>query len=151
MLGDPVNQQLALIDRYLQVSEYVNPNEADGRRLAQEFFSFNFETGEVWPSEELKDSEWSVAFRTIIDIDLNDHDSGLADNNELHLMFQRRYQLSLLMEKFDLTDIGPWVQAARDAMLPDRPFSSYISAYIDYLGSILGPLFQGLDTQTDSP
>ena len=149
--GDSDNQQLTRISRYTQVSEYVNPNESDGRRPAQEFFSFNFETGEMWPTEELEDNEWSIAYRTIKDIDLNGHYSGRADNDELHLMFQRRYQLSLLMEKFDLADIDLWVQAAREAMLPDKPFSAYVSAYIGYLGSRLGPLFQGLDTRTGLP
>lgn len=103
------------------------------------------------PAEELEDREWSMAFRTIRDIDLNDLYSGRADNDELHLMFRRQYQVSLLMEKFDLVDIDLWVRAARDAMLPDKPFSAYISAYIGYLGSRLGPLFQGLDTQTGPP
>jgi hypothetical protein len=103
------------------------------------------------PADELEDNELSIAFRTIMDIDLNGHNSGRADNDELHLMFQRRYQVSLLMEKFDLADIAPWVQAARDAMLPDKPFSAYVSAYIGYLGSRLGPLFQGLDTRSGPP
>ena len=138
--------------RYTPVSEYVNPNEAAGRRPAQEFFSFDFATGEMKPAEEIEnDEEWSIAYRTIKDIDLNGHNSGRADNDELHLMFQRRYHLSLLMEKFDLADIELWVQAAREAMLPDKPFSAYVSAYIDYLGSRLGPLFQGLDTRTGPP
>ena len=149
--GDSDNQRLTRFARYTPVSEYVNPNEADGRKPAQEFFSFDFATGEMRPAEELEDNEWSMAFRTIMDIDLNDHASERADNDELHLMFQRRYQVSLLMEKFDPVDIDPWVQAARDAMLPDKPFSAYVSAYIGYLDSRLGPLFQGLDTRTSPP
>ena len=150
-LGDSDNQRLTRFARYTPVSEYVNPNESDDQRPAHEFFSFNFVTGEMMPAEELEDSEWSMAFRTIRDIDLNDLYSGRADNDELHLMFRRQYQVSLLMEKFDLVDIDLWVQAARDAMLPDKPFSAYISAYIGYLGSRLGPLFQDLDTQTGPP
>ena len=53
--------------RYSPVSEYVNPNEMDGQRQADEFFDFEVNTGRVTPSELLAPEEWSIAKRTIWD------------------------------------------------------------------------------------
>ena len=139
----------AYYPRYIPVSEYVNPNGTDGRRAAQEFFSFDFAAGEIRPAEELDhDLEWAIAYRTIKDIGLNDEDSAIGEYDERNLKFERRKQVSRLMEQFNPEDIGPWLRAVSDAMLPGKPFSAYVSAYIGDLSSRHGQLFRGLDTWT---
>ena len=81
--------------RYTPPSEYVNPNSNDCRRPAYEFFDFDMDTAAILPANGLNDMEWSVARRTIWDIDLNDH---LTDYNPSNLRYQRRYQRYLLIE-----------------------------------------------------
>ena len=81
-----INQLLAAgYPQYTSVSEYVNPNADAGQRPAHEFFAFNIGTGEVSPVEQLEPKEWSVAYRTIRDIDLNDDQSELGENDTRHL------------------------------------------------------------------
>jgi uncharacterized protein (TIGR02646 family) len=120
--------------QYLPVSEYVNPNEADDSRPAHEFFNFNFETGKMCPAEQLDDVEWSIAFRTIRDIDLNDEYSSLRDYDQRHLRFQRRVQWQMLERLTRQLDaLGN--SAARDQMLwtlalPGLPFSGFNTIYL---------------------
>lgn len=78
--------------RYTSPSEYVSPNVSPGGRPAQGFFDFDVATGEIFPADDLDDLEWSLARRTIRDIDLND--SELGENDPNHLMFQRRDELT---------------------------------------------------------
>ena len=84
---DMTNRLLAAANRprYTPVSEYVSPNEVEGRRPAQDFFSFDVDTGEITPVEVLDEVEWSVARRTIHDIDLNGElgELGLYDPNHV--------------------------------------------------------------------
>ena len=93
-----INQILAGEDsRYTAISEYVNPNAVDGQRWAGDFFAFDVGTGEIFPSAQLDRMEWSMARRTIRDIDLND--SGLGENDERHLWNRRLYQYDLLIAR----------------------------------------------------
>ncbi len=127
--------------RYTPVSEYVNPNEANGRRPAHEFFSFNVDSGEIMPAALLDEEEWSISRRTIEDIDLNDGRSGREAYEPDHLFNQRRYHLYLFIERLgadpDLRD-----QIMQGATLLNQPFSGFISAYLTNRFPPLGRLFQ---------
>lgn len=126
-----INQMLAVENpRYVAVSEYVDPSAADGQRSAGDFFTFNAETGEMKPNEYLDDDlEWSMARRTIRDVDLND--SELGENDESHLWNRRLEQQALLIERINgLDDFDAKVNIMLEFMLPDKPFSSFISAYV---------------------
>ena len=128
--GDQVNQKLADANsRYTPVSEYVNPNEEPSRRPAQDFFDFDIETGEMVAAEQLYQTEWSVAHRTIWDIDLNDR--YLGENDPKHLQNLRRRQRDLLVESLEhLEDIESKIYLAREFASLDKPFSAFIYAYL---------------------
>ena len=125
-----VNQALAGEDpRYVPVSEYVNPSATGGQRPAEDFFVFDAETGEVMPSPQLDSPEWSIARRTIRDIDLNDSERG--ENDASHLWNRRLRQRALLIERINrLDDFDAKVNIMLEFMLPDKPFSSFIAAYV---------------------
>lgn len=125
-----INQILAAGDpRYTNVSEYVNPSTIYGQRPAEDFFAFDTETGEILPAPQLDSLEWSMARRTIRDVDLND--GGLGENDESHLWNRRLEQRALLIERINgLADFDAKVNIMLEFMLPDKPFSSFISAYI---------------------
>jgi uncharacterized protein (TIGR02646 family) len=126
-----VNQMLTAEDsRYVPVSEYVNPSAIKAQHPAEDFFAFDAETGEMLPSSQLNGTEWSMARRTIRDVDLND--SGLGANDEAHLWNLRLRQRALLIERINgLADFDAKVNIMLEFMLPDKPFSSFISAYIN--------------------
>ena len=85
------------------------------------------------PSNRLKYLEWSMARRTIRDIDLND--SNLGENDPNHLWRLRRNHLDLLrMAVNDERDDDLAVAIIREFALPDSPFSSFILAYVATLG-----------------
>ena len=130
-----VNLLLAAEDpRYTPVSEYVSPNASAKQRPASDFFSYDFDTGEIMPSDQLSSIEWSVARRTITDIDLND--SQFVENDPNHLWRQRRAQLDLLREAANAQeDDGLAAMIIQDLMLPDSPFSSFVRAYVGTLGA----------------
>ena len=127
---DLVNQILTSEDaRYMPVSEYVNPSAVAGQRPAGEFFDFDAGTGEMLPSAQLDGTGWSMARRTIRDVDLND--SGLGANDESHLWNLRRRQRALLIERINgLDDFDAKLNIMLEFMLPDKPFSSFIRAYV---------------------
>ena len=83
--------------RFTPISEYVTPNAEAGRRAAQEHFEFRVETGEIRAAEQLSDEEWSMARRTIRDVDLNDSRRG--ENDPGHLLNRRRRQRRLLEQR----------------------------------------------------
>ena len=141
--GDMMNRLLTAANRprYTPVSEYVNPNEVDGRRPAQQFFSFDVETGEMTPAEELDGVEWSIARRTIHDIDLNGELGELGAYDPDHIVNQRRYHLYLLIERLQ-SDTHLRDRIARGYRLPRRAFSAFISAYLTDRFPLLGQLFQ---------
>ncbi len=125
-----INRMLAAEDdRYRPVSEYVSPNASADQRTAADFFGFDFDTGEIRPASLLPTIEWSMARRTIRDIDLND--SELGENDPNHLWRLRRDQLSLLQVAIYAEDDDNLAELAiREFMLPDSPFSGFISACI---------------------
>ena len=120
---DDINQKLAAREPgYTPVSEYVSPNEEPGQRSASEFFAFDVETGEMTAGEHLDGEEWSIAHRTIGDIDLNDELSERETYDPDHLFNQRRYHLYLLIEQIN-THPDLSYQVMQEATLPDKPFS----------------------------
>ena len=125
-----VNQMLVAEDpRYMPPSEYVNPNYGTGKTAAGEFFAYEMATGEVLPSPQLGLMEWSIARRTISDIDLND--SALGENDESHLWNRRLEQQALLIQRIGgLDGFDAKVNIMLEFMQPDKPFSSFISAYV---------------------
>ena len=127
---DDINQKLAAREPgYTPVSEYVSPNEEPGQRSASEFFAFDVETGEMTAGEHLDGEEWSIAHRTISDIDLND--SKLGENDPGHLWNRRLRQVSMLIQKLNtVRDPFQKVRMAHEFTLPDKPFSAFISAYL---------------------
>ena len=108
---------------------YVSPNAVAGQRPAQEFFGFDFDTGEIKSAEPLDQVEKSIACQTIRDIDLNDRCLGGYD--ESNLLNLRTDQLHWLLKVlYDLEDLQQKADMLRSFMSPDMPFSSFISAYV---------------------
>ena len=127
--------------RYTPVSEYVNPNEADDLRPAQEFFDWDFETGEMMPSENLDRVDWSIARRTIFDIDLNDELSDIGPFDPNHILNQRRYLLYLFLERLiHIDDPNLRDQLIQGTRSPHQPFSEFISSYFR---QVAGSQFSG--------
>ena len=127
-----INRMLAAEDsRYMPVSEYVNPNATDGKRPAGDFFSFDVTSGEIAPSDKIGSEDWSIARRTIRDIDLND--SIQADNDPGNLHNLRRYRLYLMIEALMAASEDPNLtnRIISDSLSPRSPFSSYIAAYVN--------------------
>ena len=127
-LGDQANHVLrAGYVRFKPVAGYVNPNSAVGEITAQNYFDFDIGTGEILPADGVDDEEWSVAFRTIRDVDLNDN--NLGENDHRHLRNRRLRHLGLLIKRLKPLDDGARVWLAYDFTLPDKPFSSFVDAY----------------------
>ena len=106
--------------RFVSVSEYVNPNDSVGQHPAQIFFDFDVATGEILPSEQLNHEQWSVARRTIWDLDLNSN----------YLRNLRLERLTWFIERLD--SIGEFegkLDVLFRFMLPRMPFSGFIRAY----------------------
>ena len=115
--------------KYVPISEYVSPNEGEGNRPANEFFDFDVLTGEIKPAEQLDPPQWSIALRTIRDIDLND--DKLGENDQNHLLSRRRNQWNMLIQQINgLDDPAEKVELMRNFTMPDKPFSTYIYAYL---------------------
>ena len=128
-------------DRYAPVSQYVNPSAVEGQHPAEDLFVFDSETGEMRPSCQLASPEWSIARRTIRDIDLND--STLGENEESHLWNQRLRQRALLIERINgLDDFDAKLSIMLEFMLPDKPFSSFIRAYVNNRFPLFRRIFQ---------
>ena len=125
-----IDERLSSEDpRYTPVTECVSPNATIGRRPAAEFFGYDFLTGEIAPAEQLDSVEWSMARRIIHDVDLND--SGIEENDPGHLLNRRLNQRTMLFEKLNkLPDTEMQLSIMRDFSRADKPFSSFISAWL---------------------
>lgn len=133
---DLVNAFLAAYDRFIPASEYVNPNALDGQLPASAFFDFDVETGEIVPAESVGDREWSIAVRTIRDIDLNDRNLGENDPN--HLFNRRVGWLHRLIAKLEaIDDFDSLMELMHAFTRPNQPFSGFVSAYFSRL--MFGP------------
>ena len=131
--GDCINRRLAIEDsRYTPVREYVNPNEVAGYLPATEFFDFDIRTGDIRPDGSMGSLGWSTAQRTITDIDLND--SAIGEYDPHHLRVRRRRQLQRLIRQLGQLDSAEeQVNLALEFAKIDKPFSSYIRAWIRHL------------------
>lgn len=128
-IGDAENSRLSIINRYRQVTGYVSPNSADSQQSAEAFFTFDIDNGEIVPVDESDDEEWSMAYRTILDLDLNSLDS--ADD----LPNQRRVERQLLDETLRQVSEAELRQAIVAGITQrSRPFSSFMSAYAKAIG-----------------
>ena len=133
--SDAVNQRYFVVDGFVPVVAYVNPNTIAGQRPAQEFFEFYMagdNGGQIVPASRLPVGDRLMAQRTIEDLDLND-DYGLVDDRLPELRTDRL--------DFILDEIGnPAADTERTAMVlreyaqPDQPFSSYVAAFAKSLG-----------------
>lgn len=133
VIDDLTNMLLAATYRpkYTSVWEYVNPSKEQGRRPAQEFFDWDFDSGEMSPSLELNQTEWSIARRTIDDIDLNYERSDLDPYHPDHVLNQRRYHLYLFLEQVQASgDLALVAQIAQGEFAWDQPYFEFISAFL---------------------
>ena len=113
----------------LSVRGYVSPNVVEGQRTAQEFFDFDFKHGKIRPAEHLDDAERRIACQTIRDLDLNDLCLGIYD--ESNLLNLRRNQLTWLIEVLiGIEDLREKAYVLQSFMLPNMPFSSFVSSYV---------------------
>ena len=128
--SDDVNLRLSCIIRYCPVSEYVNPSATPDQRAAQKFFEFHSEDGRIEAARHLEPNEWSMSYRTIADLDLNSDYQGTGDG----LPYLRRERLDFIIQKVGNPladpDIGQMVSVLREFMQPDKPFSSFVRAYV---------------------
>ena len=99
----------------------------------REYFAFNVNTGEMTPAVELGTFEWSMALRTIRDIDLNDFsDESPGENSPAHLGNRRRNHLNFLTNQLNqIDDISAQISIVRQFTMPDKPYSSFIAAWVD--------------------
>ena len=123
--GDYDNRRLASIARYQPVTEYVCPNQSDTQPRCETLFEFDLATGEIGPANGVDDFHWSLAFRTIVDIDLNSIRHGQQNLPEL-----RQRQIELVEITLRQVD-DPSLEAAIVAGFSQRsrPFSSFVLTY----------------------
>ena len=119
-LSDPTNLRLSVIDRYTGATAYVNPNLVPEHRPASDFFGYHFDSGEMVPASLLVDGEWSMAFRTITDLDLNSDYAAVGEK----LPYLRRERLDFIIETLGnlMEDVGSAVAVLRELTQPNRPF-----------------------------
>ena len=155
-LDDKANSEFAIgYLSYTPVSDYVNPNSGAGQRPAQDYFDFRIDSATTEVSPEmvpargidqggsLSAQEQSMALRTILDIDLNDDKSGLGYSDSRHQWERRRRHRDLLVRRLNsVADFETKFKIAIEFMLPDKPFSGFITAYLvnrfPSLGILLG-------------
>lgn len=130
-----INQRLT--DRYpaqyVAPAEYVNPNWTIGEKPVREYFGFDVNTGAIVPAQGLDATEWSIALRTILDIDLNDNADNAPSENDLnHLRNRRKTQLNWLANQLiGINDIAAQISIVRQFTMPDKPFSSFVAAWVE--------------------
>lgn len=123
--GDYDNQRLARITRYQQVSEYVCPNQSEHGPQCDALFDYDLAAGEIGPANDVDDAHWSMAYRTIADIDLNSIQPSQQNLPELRKEWLRILETTL--RRFSNPD-------ERSAIVfghcqRDQPFSSFVLAY----------------------
>ena len=124
-INDADNRRLATINRYEPVSEYVCPNASDAQPHPETLFTFNLNSGEIGPAHALDNENWSRAYRTIVDIDLNSNNPGQQNLPELRRL--RRRLLEDTLRHFNDPDLRSSIVAG--FCQRDRPFSSFVLTY----------------------
>ena len=126
--ADAANRRLSVISRYSGAVAYVNPSLVPEQRPADEFFEYRYDSGQMTAAGGLSDSEWSMAFRTIADLDLNSDYEAVGDR----LPYLRRERLDFLITRLGnpMEDIGRTVTILHELTQPSQPFSGFILAYV---------------------
>ena len=124
-IGDAVNRRLSLINRYEHVSEFVCPNQSDTQPLCETLFAFDVASGEIAPSGGLDNAGWSMAYRTIADIDLNSIQPGQLDLPELRKEWVKSLETTL--NKAENPDLRSTIISG--FCRRDQPFSSLAMSY----------------------
>ena len=138
--ADATNRRLSAISRYSGAVTYVNPNLIPEQRPAGEFFEYRYDSGQIAAADVLSDSEWSMAVRTIADLDLNSDYEAVGDR----LPYLRRERLDFLITRLGnpTADMGRTVAVLHELTQPGQPFSGFIRAYVrerfPALGEFLG-------------
>ncbi|MYC34479.1 MAG: TIGR02646 family protein [Chloroflexi bacterium] len=138
--SDATNRRLSVISRYSGAVTYVNPSLIPDQRPAGEFFEYRFDSGQMTAADGLSGSEWSMAVRTIADLDLNSDYEAVGDR----LPYLRRERLDFIIRRLGnpMEDIGRTVVVLRELTQPSQPFSGFILAYardrFPLLGEFLG-------------
>ena len=124
-IGDYDNQRLAIISRYQQVAEYVSPSQSEHEPQCENLFDYYLATGEIGPAEAVDDAHWSMAYRTIVDIDLNSVFPSYQNLPEL-----RRARVNFLETTLQQTD-DPRLRAiiVKGLCQRSQAFSSFILVY----------------------
>lgn len=133
-VSDAINRRLAVISRFSPVSAYVNPNAVAGHRDVQEFFGFYFQDdnrGQILASEHTSSEEWSMAHRTIEDLDLNSD----YEHIDARLPELRTDQLDFVLDEIGdpSADLDRAISILWQYSQRHQPFSSYIAAYAKFL------------------
>ena len=119
--------------KYVTPAEYVNPNWTISEKPVREYFAFDVNTGAISPAEGLDATEWSMALRTILDIDLNDsYGNSPGESEPTHLWNRRLTHLNLLANQLiEIDDLAAQISIVRQFMAVDKPFSGFIAAWVD--------------------
>ena len=131
-IADYDNQRLAIIARYQQVSGYVNPNQFGHEPQCETLFDYNLATGEISPAEDTNDAHWSMAYRTIVDIDLNSVFPSYQNLPEL-----RRARLNYLETTLRQTDSDLRGIIVNGLCQRNQAFSSFITTYAGINGYLI--------------
>lgn len=125
--ADATNRRLSVINRYGAVSTYVDPNAAPGQRPAEEFFAYHFDSGQIAAADGLPSPEWSMAVRTISDLDLNSDYEAVGDR----VPYLRKERLDFIISRLGnpMEDIELTIAVLREHTRPNQPFSGFILAY----------------------
>ena len=138
--SDATNRRFSVISRYSGSVSYVNPSLIPEQRPAGELFEYRFENGQMVAADGLSDSEWSIAVRTIADLDLNSDYEAVGDR----LPYLRRERLDFIIRRLGnpMEDIGQTVAVLNELTQPSQPFSGFILSYardrFPLLGEFLG-------------
>ena len=138
--SDAANRRLSVIGRYSDAVAYVNPSLIPEQRPAGEFFEYRFDSGQMTAAAGLSDGEWSMAVRTIADLDLNSDYEAVGDR----LPYLRRERLDFIIRELgnQMEDIDRTVTVLRELTQPSQPFSGFILGYardrFPLLGEFLG-------------
>ena len=124
-IDDRDNRLLARITRYEPISEYVCPNQSDTQLHCETLFAFNVATGEINPANDIDDAHWSMAYRTIVDIDLNSIQPGQLDLPELRKEWVKSLETTL--NKAENPDLRSTIISG--FCRRDQPFSSLAMSY----------------------
>ena len=130
VIGDDDNLRLSRINRYREVSGYVCPNSVDSQPPAETFITFDVNNGEIGPADDLEDVNWSMAYRTVVDFDLNSIRPGQDNLPSLRKLRQGLLEETLwqvLEPELQQVIVAGFIQR-------NRPFSSFMSAYAKAIG-----------------